>query len=176
VSGDFTEELGEDFFGFKELGLDKEFGMISLSVPLRLLQGRMRAVINPSGGDGGHETAEQEYPDPPPWEPVTIESIDLEVGLIHHFFLDKLSKSELPYLIEDENLPVKQRLAKPRLPPSGKINTPRKRKDVPSTSASAKKKKKSTKPPPPEPPPQLPTPPMAMIREEEGSDVESLFG
>jgi hypothetical protein len=32
VSGDFTEELGEDFFGFKELGLDKEFGLISLSV------------------------------------------------------------------------------------------------------------------------------------------------
>lgn len=32
VSGDFTDELGEDFFGFKELGLDKEFGMISLSV------------------------------------------------------------------------------------------------------------------------------------------------
>ena len=33
VSGDFSEELGEDFFGFRELGLDKEFDMISLSVP-----------------------------------------------------------------------------------------------------------------------------------------------
>src|SRR5204863_4496349 len=32
VSGDFSEELGEDFFGFRELGLDKEFDMISLSV------------------------------------------------------------------------------------------------------------------------------------------------
>jgi len=150
--------------------------MVSLSVPLRLLQGRMCVVINPSGGDGGHETAQQEYPVPPLWEPVTLESIELEVGLIQQFLQDKLSKSEQPYLIEDENLPVKQRLAKPRLPPSGKISTPRKRKDVPSTSASAKKKKKSNKPPPPEPPPQLPTPPMAMIREEEGSDVESLFG
>jgi len=32
VSGDFSDELGEDFFGFRELGLDKEFDMISLSV------------------------------------------------------------------------------------------------------------------------------------------------
>jgi len=32
ISGDFYDELGEDFFGFRELGLDKEFDMISLSV------------------------------------------------------------------------------------------------------------------------------------------------
>lgn len=32
MSGDFTDELGEDFFGFRELGLDKEFDLISLSV------------------------------------------------------------------------------------------------------------------------------------------------
>jgi transcriptional activator SPT7 len=32
ISGDFYDELGEDYFGFRELGLDKEFDMISLSV------------------------------------------------------------------------------------------------------------------------------------------------
>ncbi len=37
VSGDFAEELGEDFFGFKDLGLD-----IGFSVPLHLLQNRIR--------------------------------------------------------------------------------------------------------------------------------------
>lgn len=42
VGGDFAEDLDEDFFGFKELGLDKEFGLSSLSVPLHLLQNRMR--------------------------------------------------------------------------------------------------------------------------------------
>lgn len=31
-SGSFGEDLGEDFFGFKELGLDKEFGLESLAV------------------------------------------------------------------------------------------------------------------------------------------------
>jgi hypothetical protein len=41
VGGDFAEDIGEDFFGFKELGLDKEFGLSSLSVPLHLLQNRM---------------------------------------------------------------------------------------------------------------------------------------
>lgn len=40
VGGDFAEDIGEDFFGFRELGLDKEFG-ISFSVPLHLLQNRM---------------------------------------------------------------------------------------------------------------------------------------
>lgn len=44
VGGDFAEELGEDFFGFKELGLDSEFGMASLSVPLHLLQNRMHSA------------------------------------------------------------------------------------------------------------------------------------
>jgi transcriptional activator SPT7 len=42
VGGDFAEDIDEDFFGFKELGLDKEFGLASLSVPLHLLQNRMR--------------------------------------------------------------------------------------------------------------------------------------
>lgn len=41
IGGDFAEDIDEDFFGFKELGLDKEFGLSSLSVPLHLLQNRM---------------------------------------------------------------------------------------------------------------------------------------
>ena len=44
VGGDFAEDLDEDFFGFKELGLDKEFNLASLSVPLHLLQKSMHNV------------------------------------------------------------------------------------------------------------------------------------
>jgi len=40
VGGDFAEDIGEDFFGFKELGLDREFGL-TFSVPLHLLQNRV---------------------------------------------------------------------------------------------------------------------------------------
>lgn len=146
-------------------------------VPLRLLQGRMRAAINPAGGEGGTEAAQKDLTEPPPWEPVTLESIEFEIGLIQNFLREKLNNSEEPYIIEDENLPIKQRPAKPRLPPTGKISTPRKRKEMPVVGGSAKKKKKSNKSQPPEAPPaQLPTPPMAMIREEDGSDIESLFG
>jgi transcriptional activator SPT7 len=47
VGGDFAEDIGDDFFGFKELGLDKEFGIASLSVPLHLLQGRMHNAFQP---------------------------------------------------------------------------------------------------------------------------------
>ena len=137
----------------------------------------MRAAINPTGGESGQESAQKELVEPPPWEPVTPESIESEIGLIQPFFREKLNKSEESYVIEDENLPIKHRPAKPRLPPTGKINTPRKRKDVPTSGGSAKKKKKPNKlPQPPEPPTQLPTPPLIMIREEDGSDIESLFG
>ena len=38
VGGDFAEELGEDFFGFRDLGID----VGGVSVPLHLLQNRMR--------------------------------------------------------------------------------------------------------------------------------------
>jgi len=132
----------------------------------------MRAVINPVG-DGTQETAQSELAEPPPWEPVIANS------LIHSYFREKLAQTDQPYAIEDENLPIKQRPVKPRLPPTGKINTPRKRKDAPVLGGSAKKKKKLGKPLAAEAPPpaQLPTPPtMTSIREEEGSDIESLFG
>ena len=41
VGGDFAEDLDEDYLGLKALGLDKEFGLASLSVPLHLLQNRL---------------------------------------------------------------------------------------------------------------------------------------
>jgi len=138
----------------------------------------MRAVINPVG-DGTQETAQSELAEPPPWEPVIANSLESEIALIHSYFREKLAQTDQPYAIEDENLPIKQRPVKPRLPPTGKINTPRKRKDAPVLGGSAKKKKKLGKPLAAEAPPpaQLPTPPtMTSIREEEGSDIESLFG
>ncbi|WFD00206.1 hypothetical protein MYAM1_002954 [Malassezia yamatoensis] len=37
--GHFAEGLGEDFFGFRELGLDRELGLAGLAVPRRLFYG-----------------------------------------------------------------------------------------------------------------------------------------
>lgn len=133
----------------------------------------MRAAINPVNGEGG-PTTQTEYPEPPPWDPVSADSLALEIGLIHTFLRDKLTAAEIPYLIEDENLPIKQRPAKPRLPPTGKINTPRKRKDAPGAGGSAKKKKKPVVVAP------VVKPEVAFItpppdKEDEASENESLF-
>lgn len=66
-------------------------------------------------------------PPPPPYPPITIESIQKEIGLVQPFFLAKLHANNDAQLVEDEDLPQKQRFPKPRLPPTGKISSPRKK-------------------------------------------------
>lgn len=139
VGGDFAEDLDEDFFGFKELGLDKEFGLASLSVPLHLLQSKVRNAHQGLGPNPAAATA-MLFPPLPPLQPVTVESIQNEIGLVKNFFLAKLHANGDEPLIEDEDLPQKQRFPKPRLPPTGKITSPRKR-PLKEQAANAKKKK-----------------------------------
>ncbi len=127
VGGDFAEDIDEDFFGFKELGLDKEFGLASLSVPLHLLQTRVHSAHNANLTGGPGPTATTLFEPLPPLPPITIESVKDQIGLVQNFFLAKLHANNDEPLIEDEDLPVKQRFPKPRLPPTGKITSPRKR-------------------------------------------------
>jgi transcriptional activator SPT7 len=138
VGGDFAEELGEDFFGFKALGLDSEFGMSSLAVPLHLLHTRLynsqpTAVI-------ANQSAEI-FPPLPPLEPVTKENLQEQIGLVRNFFLAKLHANDDEPLLEDEELPAKHRPSRPRLGPTGKITSPRKR-PLKEQSGNSKKKKK----------------------------------
>jgi transcriptional activator SPT7 len=140
VGGDFAEDLDEDFFGFKELGLDKEFGLSSLSVPLHLLQAKVHQAHN--ANQPGVATATATLFEPlPPLPPITTESLPKQIGLIKNFFFAKLHANGENPLIEDEDLPPKQRMPKPRLPPTGKITSPRKR-PLKEQQAGAKKKKK----------------------------------
>jgi transcriptional activator SPT7 len=127
-------------------------------------------VINPSG-DGTADHSEVQWPEPPTWDPITTDTIDFEISLLRPFLREKLGEGNI--LLEDEQLPQKQRFARPRLPPTGKIVIPRKRKESASNGpgGSAKKKKKSN----PLKEVRVPSP-VAVVREEEGSDVESLFG
>ena len=67
------------------------------------------------------------FPPPPPPVPLSVENVLQEIGLIQRFFKEKLSKNGNMPLTEDEDLPQKQRPPKPRLPPNGKISSPRKR-------------------------------------------------
>lgn len=78
---------------------------------------------------------------PTPFEPVTIDNLENEIGIIHDFFQAKLAGSNNLPLIEDDELPIKQRFPKPRLPPTGKILSPRKR-PLREQQQMAKKKRK----------------------------------
>ncbi|KAF2685500.1 hypothetical protein K458DRAFT_336010 [Lentithecium fluviatile CBS 122367] len=124
VGGDFAEDIGEDFFGFKELGLDKEFG-VTFSVPLHLLQNRMRNAH--IGKTDNVTTTGVLMDEPPKFEPVTRQNLGSQIGLMQKWFLAKLDNTGSEMLVEDEDLPPKQRFPKPRLPPTGKISSPRKR-------------------------------------------------
>lgn len=203
VGGDFAEDIGDDFFGFKELGLDKEFGLASLSVPLHLLQGRMHNAYQPTNATyvsflfsfcdsidtNSHlrnaATSGELHKPPPPFEPLTQTLLKSQIQLIQPFFLERFTTSTtIPVpihpitapasppnsdsnavindtttttttgdsqpapaveteeaLLEDEDLPVKQRPPKPRLPPTGKISMPRKR-PLQAQGGGSKKKKK----------------------------------
>ena len=66
-------------------------------------------------------------PPPVPFTPITPVTVKSQIGLVQTFFLDKLSKNQDNPLVEDDDLPQKQRFPKPRLPPTGKITSPRKR-------------------------------------------------
>ncbi|KAI0998319.1 hypothetical protein K3495_g9876 [Podosphaera aphanis] len=138
VGGDFAEELGEDFFGFKALGLDAEFGLASLSVPLHLLHTRLYKNQPSQAVEGPTMDIIKPLP---PLEPITIENVKEQIGLIRDFFLSKLKANSNRPLLEDDQLPAKQRHARPRLGPTGKITMPRKR-PIKEVAGNSKKKKR----------------------------------
>jgi transcriptional activator SPT7 len=78
-------------------------------------------------------------PTPPIYETIGIDVINSSIGLARNFFLSRLNNSD--HLVEDDDLPPKQRFPKPRLPPSGKISSPRKR-PIREQQQMAKKKRK----------------------------------
>ncbi|CAN9314716.1 unnamed protein product [Alternaria alternata] len=125
VGGDFAEDIGEDFFGFKELGLDIEFGLTS-SVPLHLLQNRVHNAYARQD-NSNIATTGVIMPEPSKFEPVTVQTAENQIGLLQNWLLSKLHDNDSQPLVEDDDLPPKQRFPKPRLPPTGKISSPRKR-------------------------------------------------
>ncbi|EXJ79252.1 hypothetical protein A1O3_08753 [Capronia epimyces CBS 606.96] len=120
VGGDFAEDLDEDFFGFRELGLDKEFGMASLTVPFHILQNRL-GMVNPQVNP--EDAAEKMFKEPARWPKITAENVDAQIGLIREFFKKRLRENSDRPLTEDLDLPPKQRPGhgRARVPASGKI-------------------------------------------------------
>ncbi|GEQ70503.1 hypothetical protein JCM33374_g4181 [Metschnikowia sp. JCM 33374] len=145
TTGDFTNELGDDFFGFKELGLDKEFNLLSSSVPVYLLHSRLHNSFN----NAGPTNKTSKYEDLRDWKTIKLrkEDVGKQIGLLQNFYQDLAERSEVfyvkqqrrkgeineqppdfdLYLLEDEELPQKQRNIRPRLPPNGKISSIKKK-------------------------------------------------
>lgn len=145
VTGDFSNGLGDDFFGFKELGLDKEFKMLTSSIPIYLLHSRLHNQYATSGG----VSQRNKYEDLQEYEPGKIHGNEVEkqIGLLVPFYKKLYERSQTHYvklqkkkgenmdlppdnvfiLIEDEELPQKQRNIRPKMPPTGKITSIKKR-------------------------------------------------
>ncbi|KAJ9651952.1 Transcriptional activator spt7 [Neophaeococcomyces mojaviensis] len=144
TSGDFADDLGEDFFGFKELGLDREFGLVNLSVPLHLLHNRLSTAAQQTTNTG--DASEKLFAPPPPFPRVNVENVEQEIGLVKGFFKKRLKENGDRPLPEDLDLPVKQRrgYGRARVPATGKIgdgkalgNSPQKKAPVAAKSVGA---------------------------------------
>ncbi|CDR46686.1 CYFA0S25e00936g1_1 [Cyberlindnera fabianii] len=138
ISGDFSNEIGEDFFGFKELGLDKEFGMLGGTLPLHLLHSK----LNEANSEEVGQTAHREEFEKAPFPRVKDVDIGKQIGLFQPFLLSCLEKTKQfqskqlhlktkkeiqDYMnsaknldiMEDIDVPAKK--PKSKLPPNGKI-------------------------------------------------------
>ncbi|KAI5290577.1 Transcriptional activator spt7, partial [Ascosphaera acerosa] len=121
IGGDFAEDIDEDFFGFKALGLVEELGLDSLSVPLHLFQKRIYTAHQSESIAEEDEMAV--FAPPPKYPPITMENVGKQIGLVQKFLLAKLKKAGDKPLVEDLDLPPKQRPnpIRARLPATGKI-------------------------------------------------------
>lgn len=160
VNGEFSDEIGEDFFGFKELGLDKEFGLLTSNIPLHLLQSKLSQQFSQMN----KQMSKRIYED---FEEIKMpklckKDIKNQIGILQPFYEDVYYKSKINYskllkkyqtqiqngetpdepfteieneedliLMEDDDLPLKQRNNRPKVPPNGKI-TQIKKKFVPT--------------------------------------------
>ncbi|EGG10960.1 uncharacterized protein MELLADRAFT_92359 [Melampsora larici-populina 98AG31] len=122
VTGEFTNELGEDFFGLRELGLDAELGMSALRIPSRLFHGQ------PSDGSelATNKPEVVTKPEPRFVKPMAFveldrESIDLQIGLLHEVYRARMESKEFELRDDDQVIGRAPKVIRPKVPPSGKI-------------------------------------------------------
>lgn len=151
LTGDFSSEVtGEDFFGFKELGLEKEFGELASNVPLQLL------TFHFNGKDADVQVKTKVI-QPEEFEDIIYKKVTKETvqygkycalakpllqkavdrcsayysKLLRSKNADQVPKNyESPQLalLEDDEFPKVKGSTRSRLPPTGKISTNYKKK------------------------------------------------
>lgn len=131
-NGDFSQQIGDDFFGFRELGLDKELGALGTTVPFHLLQSRLASSNKLQLNEQVSKEFAEQVPD---YLPINRQAATKQLSILQPFFLARLdlngASTQVPkhdnaneletVLLEAERLPPKQRNTRPKLPPTGKI-------------------------------------------------------
>lgn len=72
VLGQFSNELGDDYFGFRELGIDKELGVADLTIPFHLLHQRIADSHSGVARNGTVSELDMPVPEYPPLLPKDI--------------------------------------------------------------------------------------------------------
>ncbi|PVG02527.1 hypothetical protein CPB86DRAFT_811579 [Serendipita vermifera] len=80
-------DLGEDPYGFREMGLDAEFGLKTLIVPKRLLRPSAKAKTN----DLGKAAEAEKYPTPPSFAPLETKRINDQIGLLQMYYHQRIA-------------------------------------------------------------------------------------
>ncbi|KAE8541103.1 hypothetical protein D1P53_002457 [Cryptococcus gattii VGV] len=89
LDGNFADELGEDFLGLRELGIDREYGLTSLTVPQSLFYGRRKRLANSANGAAGK--SDLAYPPPPSFIPLAATTLTTHVpALLHAFYAARI--------------------------------------------------------------------------------------
>ncbi|WVQ87371.1 hypothetical protein IAS59_001095 [Cryptococcus gattii] len=89
LDGNFADELGEDFLGLRELGIDREYGLTSLTVPQSLFYGRRKRLANSANGTAGK--SDLAYPPPPSFIPLAATTLATHVpALLHAFYAARI--------------------------------------------------------------------------------------
>ncbi|EIW69413.1 hypothetical protein TREMEDRAFT_62279 [Tremella mesenterica DSM 1558] len=103
LDGNFAEELGEDFLGLRDLGIDKEYGMQSLTVPSSVFYGRRKRDADASGL--GSKIHQPDFPPPPPFIPLSTTTLHIQLpGLLHAFFATRIESGI--GLVDDQGFDV----------------------------------------------------------------------
>merc|ERR1711939_674343 len=95
-------------------------GMASLTVPFHILQNRL-GMSNQQASTA--DIGEKMFKEPPRWPKINVETVDEQVGLAREWFKKRLRDNGDRPLLEDLELPPKQRpgYGRARIPASGKI-------------------------------------------------------
>lgn len=138
MTGEFTNELGEDFFGLRELGLDSELGLSSLRIPSRLFHGKPKTDADQPSNQELHDQPKPEprFVKPPEFIPLKPEWIEEQIGLLQPIYRARLETKDFK-LKDDDQVAKLPKIMRPKVPPSGKI--PIKRRPIPSTNINSAK-------------------------------------